>query len=115
VKVPFYLQTAIEEAFGPDPYLEKPDPQTVEAVALLVLYMAAVSKVRGPERAREPWKQVEPDEHAAHAIAHLHSASHSIEFHDSTGHLDFVTGLPQLAHAGLRTAFTLWLIREELT
>lgn len=114
-RVPFYLTTAIAEAFGPDPHLPEPDKDTVEAVALLVLVVAAVSKSRRAELANEPWKEKSALYHLDHSSNHTSWAQLAVvEPRDSAEHFDHETGLAQLGHATLRNAFALRLLVEEL-
>lgn len=106
-KVPYYLATAIDEAFSPDPHLGRADPRTVEAVARLVMAMAAVSKARRPSLAHEPWTAKPEASHLEHAFQHTEAALVGVEARKPELYLDHETRLPNPAHAALRLAFAM--------
>jgi hypothetical protein len=114
-QIPYYLSSAIEEAFSPDPYLPTPDPETVEAMALLVLVVAQVTKGRRKSLANEPWKGKPAKRHLEHGCEHATAALWAVlDGDESEQHLDPETNLPQLAHATLRNAFALRQLAEVL-
>jgi hypothetical protein len=105
IDVPFYLRSAIEESFSPDPHLGIADARTVEAVAQFVRWMSAVSKSRRLELANEPWTGKPSARHFEHALSHTEAALVSVETRMVERYLDEETRLPNAAHAGLRLAF----------
>lgn len=110
---PYYLKTAIEEIFSPDPFLSIPDTRTVAAVTGLVVGMADVSKRRRQSLANEPWTSKLSARHIEHAIIHLEDALASIESRDMSKFYDKETRLPNTFHAGLRIAFAHYRRVEE--
>lgn len=98
-----FLQCAIASMLSPDPYLESPHPETVEAIAEFVRLMCEVSK-RRPEAYRdEPWKGMSVEEHHKHASDHV---DRTLWFNPNGSTLAIDDdGLPHAAHAGLRLAF----------
>lgn len=113
--IPYYLSSAVEELFSPDPYLAAPDKETVEAVCLLLVAVAGVTKSRRESLANEPWKKKTAKRHLEHGSEHETAALWAVcDGEDPDQHLDHETRLPQLAHATLRNAFALRQLAEVL-
>lgn len=96
---------------SPDPHLSEPNPNTVNALALITTLAAAVSKARRREYANEPWVEIEASEHLDHATQHIANAIAGLGNRDRIALDD--DGLPEIAHAVLRLAFAMARLNEK--
>lgn len=106
------LKLAIFMAYGADPHLGLPHPETITAIADAVLLMCEVSKRRPAAYAGEPWRTISSFEHTKHASGHAKEAKHGIEENSPLAWID-EDGLPHAAHAMLRLTFALTRYQQE--